>query len=124
MTIQEAIRAVDALKPNQYDSKTKREWLSTLDGKVREELLLTHAHEALPEFPGYADAADDTELLIPAPFGGDVYLWYLQSMIDLYNGESAKYNQSAAQFNSAYSDYSGWYHRTVPPLPEASRFLF
>ena len=123
MTIKDAITAVDLLKPNQYDRETKRKWLSQLDGKIHRELILTHAHEESAEtFDGYD--TEDAELLAQYPYGEDVYLWYLQSMIDLYNGESAKYNQSAAQFNSAYSQYSGWWHRTHAPLPEASRFLF
>lgn len=126
MTIKEAISAADALKPNQYDAAQKRAWLSELDGRIHRELILTHAHDAAQEeFSGYGEDADeDTALLVPYPFAADVYGWYLQSMIDLANGESGKYNQSAAQYNSAYSGYSNWYHRVAAPLPEASRFLF
>lgn len=56
MTINEAISAADALKPNQYDAAQKRAWLSELDGRIHRELILTHAHDAAQEaFTGYGE---------------------------------------------------------------------
>ena len=126
MTIQEAIRLVDKLKPNQYDAQTKRSWLSKLDGMIWKELFLTH-YGLTPEqvqagFPGYDEADMDTELLVPYPYCEDVYNYYLQSMVDRENMEIAKYNQSAAMYNNAYKSFVDYYNRTHRPIPHRSEF--
>ena len=126
MTIKEAISLVDRLKPNQYESDLKLQWLSKLDGMIHQEIILTHVHsENAAEFAGYtANTGEDTELLVPYPYAEDVYNYYLQSMIDRENGESAKYNQSAAMYNAAFNQFQNWYNRNNRPLPYASHFLF
>lgn len=42
MTCGDIISKVDALEPNQYDTTQKLEWLSTLDGKIIDQVILTH----------------------------------------------------------------------------------
>ena len=39
MTAGEAIAAADALRPNQYSTAQKLQWLRRLDGQIRAELL-------------------------------------------------------------------------------------
>lgn len=65
MTAGDIISKVDMLEPNQYDTTQKLEWLSTLDGKIINEVLLTH--RPLPgEFP---------QLHWPDPFDRDWRRW-------------------------------------------------
>ena len=63
-------------------------------------------------------------LLVPEPYAMDVYNYFLQSQIDKENMETAKYNQSAALYNSAYQSFTNYYNRTHRPIPRRSQFLF
>lgn len=124
MTIEGAIKHVDTVKPNQYDHETKVKWLSKLDGVIYREVFLTHAGNNVKCFCGYDNAIPDTELLVPYPYDEDVYNYFLQSQIDKENGETAKYNQSAALYNNALQQFQNWYNRTHMPLPVRSAFKF
>lgn len=44
MTIGEAIRQLDAIKPNAVDRTTKVRWLEEVDFAVYRELVMTHEH--------------------------------------------------------------------------------
>lgn len=54
MTINEAIQAVDSLKPNGYSELEKIGWLSELDGTIKAEIIDTHEgadkEEAINEY--------------------------------------------------------------------------
>lgn len=117
MTIKEALERIDGLKPNTYDSAEKIRWLTELDARVHRELLMTHAHGEDEEiFEGYTGETEpETELLAIAPYDG-MYLYYLESKIDYYNGEQGKFNNSAAMFNTAYADYANFVNRVRLPL--------
>ena len=116
MTIQEVIANVDDLMPNQYATEQKIRWLSTLDGKVFHELILTHCGAETAFFPPDGYDSDDCELLVQHPYADDVYGNYLKSRIAAENNEIIKYDQFAALFNQAYNDYTAWYNRTHMPL--------
>ena len=51
------------------------------------------------------------ELLVPFPYGDDVYLNYLQAMVALENAETQRYNKRLQFFNNAYAEYQNWYNR-------------
>lgn len=123
MTIQEALDTLDELKPNTYSIPRKVKWLSTLDGQVYREVLC--CFDLAPErFSEYDPARDlDRELLIPAPYGEEVYTAYLQAAVDRENGETARYNQSVGQFNTAYLRYVGDCIRSFTPK-EPAQFRF
>lgn len=116
MKIQEAIEKTDELMPNQYTTAQKVSWLSTLDGKIWHEVIMTHHGHQMEWYPfeGYND--DEAELLVPVPYADDVYGWYLKSRIALENNEVSKYDQYSAMFNQAYEDFTAFYNRTHPPI--------
>ena len=116
MTIQEAIARVDELMPNQYSTEQKIHWLSTLDGKIFHEVIMTHHGAAFAYYPFEGYETDDEELLVKPPYADDVYGYYLQSRIAEANSEWGKYNQLSELFNAAYSDYTAWYNRTHMPV--------
>lgn len=145
MTTGEIIRKVDELRPNTYTDQMKIGWLSELDGKIHAEIICTHTDKKeddetpwnnpldiengakepennVQPFTTYSTLND--ELLIPFPYGGDVYVFYLMSQIDFYNAEIAKYNQSITLYNNAYQAYANWYNRTHSPIRRSRRFLF
>lgn len=116
MTVGEAIALVDKLKPNQYEEETKAGWLREVDYTVHEDLMKTHepneGEEDTFDPEGYAESGH--ELLIPPPFT-DVYIYYLETQIDLNNAELGKYANSMALYNAAYTNYSAWYTRRHMP---------
>ena len=124
MKIAEAISKVDALKPNTYTPEDKIEWLSTLDAKVKSQIIDAHECNDPIFFYGYDSVCDqETELLVPAPYD-DIYLRWLESQIDYSNGEYGKYNNSITAFNDAYAIYQKYYNRTYMPISKGTKFKF
>lgn len=124
MTIGEAIKTVDRLRPNRFSRTDKVRWLAELDALIWQDLIITHeacTHDgwmgdtACESFGGYPeDAADDTMLLVAFPHDS-IYQRWLESQIDLHNMEITKYNNSRSLFNNAYLTYTDWYNRTHMP---------
>ena len=137
MTIGKAIETVDRLKPNRFERIDKVRWLSELDALIWHDLVATH-HMPAPcaqafegwlgvcgsnGFEGYPeDVDDDTELMVRFPHD-NLYLRWLESQIDLCNGEITRYNNSRNLFNHAYLTYTDWYNRTYMPV-QAGNFRF
>jgi hypothetical protein len=122
MTINEALHRIDNIKPNTYNQTEKIRWLSTLDGIIKTEIIDKHDGAEDVVFNGYAEDADlSTQLLVPAPYD-DIYLFYLESKIDYWNGEIGKYNNSISMYNEAYSTFARYYNRTH--MPKEKKFKF
>ena len=122
MTILEAINRVDSTKPNSYTQIEKVDWLSTIDGIVKSEIIDTHEGGEDVIYEGYnVDTGLDTELLIPAPYD-DVYIRWLEARIDYANGEYNKYNNSLTAYNDAFELYANHYNRKH--MPKGSKFKF
>lgn len=126
MTINKVLALVDEIDANTYDTKVKIGWLSKLDGRVFNDIILTHEHELVddgteegnliePTFSGYSDASLDTELLIADTYS-DVYTDYLMAMIAYSNGETERYQNSMIMFNTNYREYANWYNRNHKPI--------
>ena len=112
MTIIEAIDKINTLKPNSYTQVDKVKWLSALDGIIKTEIIDTHEGAETHEFDGYnEDTPVEKELLVPYPYD-DVYVKWLEAQIDYANGDTAKYNNSMAMYNTAYSSFERYYNRT------------
>ena len=124
MTIAEVISKVDALKPNTYSPEDKIGWLSTLDARVKTQIIDAHAHNEPIYFYGYDSLLDmETELLVPAPYD-EMYLRWLEAMIDYHNSEDDRYNNAITLFNNAYEGYKKHYTRTHMPISTGDRFIF
>jgi hypothetical protein len=124
MTIAEVISKVDSLKPNTYAKEDKVEWLSNLDARVKTQIIDAHESCDCFQFYGYDNELDqDTELLVPAPYD-EMYLRWLEAMIDYNNSEEDRYNNSIVLFNNAYEGYKKHYTRTHMPISHGKRFVF
>lgn len=122
MTILEAINRVDATKPNSYTQIEKVDWLSTLDGVIKSEIIDTHEDGEAVVFEGYdVNTSLDTMLLVPAPYD-DIYIRWLETRIDYANGEYGKYNNSFTAYNDAYDLYAKHYNRKH--MPKGNKFKF
>lgn len=84
------------------------DFLSTLDGRVAREIYNDK------EFSGYTKDVDrETELLIPYPYQ-DIYLRWLEAMIDKNNEEMTSFNNNMAMFNADFENYANYYNRNKP----------
>lgn len=124
MTVEKLLAQVDEVKPNTYDENLKLTWLSELEGRIFDEIILTHKHDLVddgegnliePTFAGYTEENEDAELLAPDRYC-DLYRNYLFAQIDYSNGESDRYTNSMIMFNSSFKDYSNWYNRNHLPI--------
>lgn len=117
MTIKECIDIVDNIKPNQYGTKEKVQWLSFIDEIIINDVLKTHEgyDGRYDEFAGYSEDRTSVALIVPSPYDR-LYTAYLKMQIDKENGETARYNNSAAEFNSYLMEYRKYYNKTHMPL--------
>ena len=104
MTVNEAIKRADALRPNTFDDEAKARAVMNLDTELAETMGA--------ETPVYAWPQTDPELLMPAPHDG-VYVLYLCCRIDLYNQETALYANDAAVYETALAEAKAWRRRHV-----------
>ena len=124
MRISEAISKVDALKPNTYTPEDKIDWLSTLDHRVKTQIIDTHECNEPIYFYGYDGLIDqETELLVHAPYD-EMYLRWLEAMIDYHNSDDDRYNNAIILFNNVYEGYKKHYTRTHMPISKGSKFSF
>ena len=122
MTIMEAISRINALKPNNYKPEEKVRWLSTLDGIIKAHIIDTHECSESVVFDGYTEETNlTTKLLVPAPYD-EIYIFWLESQIDYWNGETGKYNNSISMYNTAYAEFEKYYNRTH--MPKGKKFKF
>ena len=122
MKIIEAINRLDAIKHNTYTQSDKVNWLSRVDGMVKRHIIDTHEGAEEVSFSGYDDSTDlDTELLVPAPYD-DLYLRWMEGMIDYHNGEYGKYNNAVEMFNTSYEAFQSYYNRTH--MPKGRKFKY
>ena len=119
----EALHRIDTIKPNTYSQAEKIKWLSTLDGIIKTEIIDSHEGAESVIFNGYTEDADlTTVLLVPAPYD-DIYIYWLESKIDYFNGEIGKYNNSITTFNEAHSSFTRYYNRTHMPLGKKFKYF-
>ena len=114
MTISQAISRVDDLRHNVYSVQDKIRWLSTLEHTVVRQVLQEHEGEEI-SFDGYTPERDmQTELMVKAPYD-DIYIRWMEAMIDYHNGEYARYNNAIELFNTEFNAYADHYHRGHMP---------
>lgn len=118
MTIRECIDTFDRINPNQYEEDTKIKWLSNLDQRIFNDIIMTHElteeemnQTTLLVFQPYSSKNIMKELLVPAPYD-EVYTAYLAMKVDEADKETARYNNSLTLFNAYYDSFDGYYNRT------------
>ena len=122
MTIKDCIDLVDNSKPNQYTIKEKVMWLSFIEEIIINEVLKTHeGYDGRYDlFEGYSEDKLSVTLIVPSPYDR-VYIEYLKMKIDEANGETARYNNSAAMYNAHMDKYKKWYNKLHMPLDASNR---
>ena len=115
MTIIQAIRAVDKLKPNMIEPAIKIAWLGEVDGMIWREIMMTHEDAPQESYEDITPATDpDHELLAKSPYA-DLYTFYLMSRISIQNAELQKYGNEMTLYNNAYMTFQDYWNRTHKP---------
>ncbi len=121
VTLEEVLEGIDSLKPNSFCRGEKVAWLSSLDGQLYREL--TPVHEGLCEaFSPYGIGDGARKMFVPEPYGRELYLAWLESRMDHYNGDTVRYNNSLDRVAVLYRDFCRWYNRTYRPLGGKRKF--
>jgi hypothetical protein len=122
MTIKECIDIVDNIKPNQYSIRDKVMWLSFIDEIIINEVLQTHEgyDGRYDSFEGYSEDKLSVPLIVPSPYDR-LYTAYLKMRIDGENGETARYNNSMAMYNTYMLEFRKHYNKTHMPISTTDR---
>ena len=105
MTVKEAIKRADLLRPNALGDEQKAAWLDDLDGQLAE---LFGTQPPTVKFP------NDRDLLPPAPYE-EVSVLYLCAKIDYYNQDMDLYANDSAVYEAALAEMRAWWRRTHRP---------
>lgn len=112
MTIQDAITETDNLKPNLYDTGSKLRWLNDIEGKLYNDIFSVRMDSPVKDCPKYNLSSDfNTDLLVPDTYA-QIYIYYLIAMIDYYNAELDRYNNSMVMFNMAWDEFAKYWYST------------
>ena len=106
ITAGQVLAQVDALTPNQYTRTEKLRWLAQAEGFVLREIRRVSG--ALPAL------TDETSLSVETPYD-ELYRHYVEAQIHYCNGEMARYNAAAANWNNGFLTYRDYVCRTVMP---------
>ena len=115
------INRVDLHESNDYSPEQKLKWLSSLDGRIYVDIILTHEGGKLGPMPEYETGNE--QLLVGAPYGEDLYYYYLMAMIESENSENARYAKRSSQFNNVYKQFTDWYNRNNMPKSTGKQFI-
>lgn len=117
MTCSAIINKVDELMPNQYSAEMKLSWLNNCDGKIWNEIILTHVGVK----PGskFEEHTLSDELIVPFPYGDEIYCYWLEAQISFQNQEVGKYNQFITMFTAKLNEYASRYNQTHRPAKRA-----
>ena len=113
-TVKQVLEQVDAMLPNQYTTAEKRRWLLQAEGFVVREVHQPHAGGEETEVPP-EDIGEDTVLLVQPPYD-ELYRHYVEAQIHYCNGETARYNSAAANWNNGLLTYRDYVCRTTAPV--------
>lgn len=105
MTVRDAIKRADALRPNTLESEDKARWLRALEAEYAEVMGMELPENLWPE---------DQTLLMPAPHD-EGYVWALCAYIDLANEENELYANDRITANSMTEAAKAWWRRHNRP---------
>ena len=135
MTLIQAVNEADNLKPNMYELPEKIKWLSRLDQRIFEEVLLMHElsdEEKEPfmveidgkrifSFCAYNENDQEKELIVQEPYD-EMYVHWLSAQIDWNNREYAGFNATNAVFEATYTAFRNAFNRTH--MPKGGRKIY
>lgn len=121
-TLKEIIERVENEKPDAFDSPTKANWLTELEGKIALDCFLMSPKEA--QTVRYSWPKDENKVLLVRFPNEDIYALYLEAMIDFHNGEPDRYQNTMERFNQAFLGFKQWLRMTFDDNPQGYLEMF
>ena len=109
MTIADAIREADRLKPNAFPAEDKLRWLERLELRLREEIL-SRCDSTLPAWSPFETENLSRPLLAPAPYD-EIYVHWLCAQMDYYEREYESFNAANAMFEALWRRFRNAWNR-------------
>lgn len=104
MTINEAIKEADDLRPNALKLSYKLRWLQELDRDIANMMGVDYEETSIYNYEG------ERELLMPAPYES-VYVYHLMAEIDMAIEDSDKFVNDSTIANQKLAEAKAWYRR-------------
>lgn len=119
MTIREVLTKISGLSKHQFSDETLTDWLSTLDGNIKTEILNLYDDTENEEFKPYDLSSDiDKELLVAFPYD-EMYIYYLLRQINTFSDELTRANNQNELFKKALQNFKTQYIKEHKPLKRA-----
>ena len=122
MLISELIEYINEIKPNAFPNEVKISWLNEVEGMVWTDIMLLSPLEYKEYAYNDKTGEGDCELLVIAPHS-KLYNVYLCAMIDFYNSEYDKYQNSITLFNAYFGEFSRWYAMHYRPADGDFKYM-
>ena len=113
MKVREILARIMQIRPHAYTDEEMIGMLNTIEGRVYTEIF-QKAADFTGEFVPFQEGEEERELAVPVPFT-ELYLFFLMSRIDFYNGDSGRYNDSMVLHNDAWDNYAAYYRENNKP---------
>ena len=120
MTIADAIREADRLKPNSFSTEDKLRWLERLEQRIREEIR-GRCEEELPAWEPFEPGDLSRVLQAPAPYD-ELYVHWLCAQMDYYEREFEGFNASNAMFEALFRRFRNARNREHRPRTAEKSF--
>lgn len=117
MTLRDVLAAAKAKRQSKLSDEQLVQELNRFEDMVRVEIY--DLHENQPEPVLYSTDNPDMTMQIPSPWD-DVYIYLLQSKMDLDNGEVEDFNADVTILNAQMDKFRAAYVRTHMPLQKYS----
>ena len=125
MTVHKAIAKADLLKPNMFGEAEKIEWLSRLEMRIYQEIICTHEYNEGEEeitFNGLTEGDGEKELFAGQPYD-EMYIHWLEAMIDYYNMETEGFNNANTVFEAVFGSFRNAYNQSHRPKGVRKRYF-
>ena len=113
MLISQAIAQARALTGQAPETEVLVRWLSELDGRLALEFFRAEAFRPYDPTPDTGDLESD--LLVPFPWDGGVYVHHLEAMVYFTCGEYERCENARAVSEAAIADYRKFLQRCCAP---------
>ena len=117
LTVMDAIREADRLRPNSFPAEDKLRWLERLEKRIREEILHLPADEG--------DAAEseeaDRQLTAQTPYD-EMYIHWLCAQAALYEQELESFNAANALFEALFGRFRNECNRKTTARSVSKRY--
>lgn len=113
MTARELLTTIDQMRPNAFTDGEKLQFLNTIEGRIYTEILNRAEGNDLTFVP-FREGEEEKELIVKIPYT-DIYIYYMAAMIDFYNGDSSRYNDTMVLFNNVWDEYAAYYRENNKP---------